>query len=199
VNNDVHITSTGQSTHQDSVKKILPAAQGNCLTDNLQILTENPPPSPISFPPDFVLRAQPRPPTPASQYLQYLSQANTTWKPIPPFCEMYKTIQWIKRFSAWYWWPAPRYAIIGLCVCESIETVEEKRFYWHNPSHSAGLWRWRQTALKKQRVSLRGVYVWDVNSTVTKHLDYFVWRDTSERDSTLRRHQLRRSEWILVY
>jgi len=25
------------------------------------------------------------------------------------------------------------------------------------------------------------VYEWVVNSTVTKHLDYFVWKDTSER------------------
>jgi len=31
-----------------------------------------------------------------------------------------------------------------------------------------------QTALEKQRVSLRGVYVWGVNSTLTKHSDYFV-------------------------
>jgi len=38
-----------------------------------------------------------------------------------------------------------------------------------------------QKALKKQRVSLRGMFVWDVNSTVTKHSDYFVWKDTSER------------------
>jgi len=43
------------------------------------------------------------------------------------------------------------------------------------------------------------MYVWDVNSEVSKHSDYFVWKDTSERDSTLRRHQLTRSEWILVY
>jgi len=38
-----------------------------------------------------------------------------------------------------------------------------------------------QTALKKQRVSLRSVYVWDVNSKVSKHSDYFVWKETSER------------------
>jgi len=43
------------------------------------------------------------------------------------------------------------------------------------------------------------VYVWDVNLTVTKHSDYFVWKDTSEHDSTLRRHQLTRSERILVF
>ena len=54
---------TGRSTQK------LRRQQGDCLTDNLHILTENPPPSPISFPPDFVLRAQPRPPTPASQYI----------------------------------------------------------------------------------------------------------------------------------
>jgi hypothetical protein len=28
--------------------------------------------------------------------------------------------------------------------------------------------------LKKQRVSLRGLYVWGVNSTVSKHSDHFV-------------------------
>jgi len=25
------------------------------------------------------------------------------------------------------------------------------------------------------------MYVWSVNSTVTKHSDYFVWKETSER------------------
>ena len=39
----------------------------------------------------------------------------------------------------------------------------------------------KQTALKKQRFSLRGVYVWGVNSTLTKHSDYFFRKDTSER------------------
>jgi len=29
------------------------------------------------------------------------------------------------------------------------------------------------------RVSLRGMYVWGVDSTVTKHSDKFVWKDTS--------------------
>jgi len=38
-----------------------------------------------------------------------------------------------------------------------------------------------QTALKNQRVSLRGVYVWSVNLTVTKHPEYCVSKDTSER------------------
>ena len=40
-----------------------------------------------------------------------------------------------------------------------------------------------QTALKQQRVSLRSVYVWEFNSTVTKYSDYFVSEDTSERKS----------------
>ena len=38
-----------------------------------------------------------------------------------------------------------------------------------------------QTPLKKRRMSLRGVYVWGINSTVTKHLEDFVSNDTSER------------------
>jgi len=38
-----------------------------------------------------------------------------------------------------------------------------------------------QKALTKKSVSLRGVYVWGVKSTVTKQSDYFVWKDTSER------------------
>jgi len=37
-----------------------------------------------------------------------------------------------------------------------------------------------QLALKTGRLSLTGVYVWSVNSIVTKHSDYFVWKDTSE-------------------
>ena len=31
------------------------------------------------------------------------------------------------------------------------------------------------------RVSLKAMYVWGVNSTVTKHSDYFVWKDKLER------------------
>ena len=38
-----------------------------------------------------------------------------------------------------------------------------------------------QAALTKQRVSLGGVYVWGVNLTVTKHPEYCVSKDTSER------------------
>jgi len=74
-----------------------------------------------------------------------------------------------------------RYAIVGLCDGKLTETVEEKRFYLHNPSHSARPRRRRQKAFKNQTVSLGGVYVWDVNSTVTKYSDYFVWKDMSER------------------
>ena len=57
---------------------------------------------------------------------------------------------------------------------------KEKRFYWHNLSHSAGPWRWRQTALKN-RESDSEVCVWDVNSTVTKYSGYFFWKNTSKR------------------
>jgi len=39
------------------------------LTNNLQILTENPPPSQILILPDSSFRAQPRPPTPARQHI----------------------------------------------------------------------------------------------------------------------------------
>ena len=41
-----------------------------------------------------------------------------------------------------------------------------------------------QRALKKNRVSLRCVYVWGINSTVNKagkNSNYFVWKDTSMR------------------
>ena len=33
---------------------------------------------------------------------------------------------------------------------------------------------------KKERVSLKGVYVWGVSTTVSKNSDYFVWKDTSK-------------------
>ena len=56
----------------------------------------------------------------------------------------------------------------------------EKRFIWHNISHSAWLWGWRASNLDKT-VSLNGMYVWGVNSKVTNNSDYFVWKDMSER------------------
>jgi len=40
-----------------------------------------------------------------------------------------------------------------------------------------------QAALKKNRVSLRGVCVGGVNSTVTRHSDYIVCKDTPESKS----------------
>jgi len=37
-------------------------------------------------------------------------------------------------------------------------------------------WRWRaNNKLGQNRVSLKGLYGWGVNSTVTKHWDHFVW------------------------
>jgi len=70
--------------------------------------------------------------------------------------------------------------MIGSESCELTEPVEQKRSYWHNPSHSLSPWRWRANSFEKQRVSLRGVYTWAVNSIVTKHSDFFVSKDTAE-------------------
>jgi len=53
----------------------------------------------------------------------------------------------------------------------------------YNPSHElAWPWQWRaNNKLVQNGVSLKGMYVWGVNSTLTQHSDYFVWKDTSER------------------
>ena len=43
-------------------------------------------------------------------------------------------------------------------------------------------WQWRaNNKLGQNRVSLKGMYVWGVNSKVTKQSDHYVWKDTSER------------------
>ena len=65
----VNDTRTHKNTHT-----------GHCLTNNLQILTENPPPMPISFQPDLVLSVS-----------RARLPANTSRS--------------FKRSSAWYWWP----------------------------------------------------------------------------------------------
>ena len=62
-----------------------------------------------------------------------------------------------------------------------------KRFYWHDPRHSARPCRWRANSFEKQRVSLRCVYVWGVSSTVTKHLNNFVWKDSDTSERVARR------------
>jgi len=42
--------------------------------------------------------------------------------------------------------------------------------------------RWRvNNKLGQNRVSLKGIFVWGVNSKVTKQSDHCVWKDTSER------------------
>jgi len=42
--------------------------------------------------------------------------------------------------------------------------------------------RWRvNNKLGQNRVSLKGIFVWGVNSKVTKQSDHYVWKDTSER------------------
>jgi len=58
--------------------------------------------------------------------------------------------------------------------------LREALLQWHNPSHLAWLWRWRSNNFKNQRVALRGVYAWFVNSKVIKHSDCFDWNDMSE-------------------
>jgi len=42
------------------------------------------------------------------------------------------------------------------------ETVQQKRFYWHNPSDLAWLWQNRANNLENQSFSLKGMYVWGV-------------------------------------
>ena len=59
-------------------------------------------------------------------------------------------------------------------------SVYEKHFYWHNLSHSAWPWQWRANNLGKTE-SPSKVWMWGVNSIVTKHLDYLVWKDTWDR------------------
>jgi len=70
------------------------------------------------------------------------------------------------------------------------QTVWEKDFRWHNLSHSAGVTvtvtvELKQQTWKKNKVSVKGIkkdiYLWGVNSTVTKHSDYSIWKDMSER------------------
>ena len=56
-----------------------------------------------------------------------------------------------------------------------------------------------QTTLTKQSL-LKGMYVWGVNSVVTKPSDYFVWKESSERvarrcDDTVDKKQV--NSWVL--
>ena len=49
-------------------------------------------------------------------------------------------------------------------------------------SRPAWPWLWRANNKRGQnRVSLKGIYVWGVQSKVTKQSDHYVWKDTSER------------------
>jgi len=112
-----------------------------------------------------------------------------------------------KRSIAWYWWPpsslqSPTISY-GDCWVRMHPVVRIRRivlaiigsemcgFSLKPLKRSASIDIIRvtqrdrdggeQAALTKQRVSLGGVYVWGVNLTVTKHSDYFVWKDTSAR------------------
>jgi len=60
------------------------------------------------------------------------------------------------------------------------ETVEEKHFRWQKlvtvTVESKQLWPNKESSSK-----ICTLYVWGVNSTVTKHSDHFVWKDMTER------------------
>jgi len=84
------------------------------------------------------------------------------------------------------------------------KTVEEKRFYWHNLSHSAWPWWWRENICvkKKQRVSIK-VCMCGVSTQQWPSTQITLFERTRQKawldDLTLWRHHLTRSEWILVY
>jgi len=47
----------------------------------------------------------------------------------------------------------------------------------------ANLCPWRaNNKLGQNRISLTGIYMWGVDSKVTKQSDHYVWKDTSERE-----------------
>ena len=68
-----------------------------------------------------------------------------------------------------------------LCADFNQNRLREALLY--NPSHdSAWKLRWRaNNKIGPNRVSLKGMSVWGVNSTLTKHSDHFVWKNMSER------------------
>jgi len=74
-------------------------------------------------------------------------------------------------------------AIVGSESCEWTGTVKYKRFYWQIRITRCGRDGGEQSSLKKQSVSLKGVCVWDVNSTVTKHSDYLIEKDSAWLDA----------------
>ena len=77
-------------------------------------------------------------------------------------------------------------------------SVWEKCFCWHNLNHSAWPWQWRANKLS----NIKDMNVWGVNSIVTKHSDYFIWKYISVRitrrfDDTVHKKQV--NSWILKY
>jgi len=67
--------------------------------------------------------------------------------------------------------------------CANMKPNRSREALLYNLSHdSAWPWQWRaNNKFWQNRVSLKGMYAWGVKSTVTKHSDYIVWKDTSER------------------
>jgi len=99
-------------------------------------------------------------------------------------------------------------AIVGLESCDITETVEEKRFYrqnsshsvWRDPSHSAWPWRCRTNSFEiTDNLTQRCVCVGcQLNSDQALRL-LCLKGHVRARDSTLWRLQLTRSEWFPVY
>ena len=79
-----------------------------------------------------------------------------------------------------------------------IEPVEEKHFYWHNPSHSAWPWWWRANSFDKaeslsQRCECVGCHL----NSDQAHRFLCLKGNVRVRDSMLWRLQLTRNEWNL--
>ena len=97
-------------------------------------------------------------------------------------------------WSFWFCLPSTKTLVVKIIrtpiLCDLNDTIGTKQYLQKyeitNPFST------------QNRVSLTGMYVWGVNS-MTKHSDYFVWKDTSERVARRYATPLTRSEWILVY
>jgi len=98
----------------------------------------------------------------------------------------------IKRFSGCYYPRCYRLQLFRTatagCSCTPRNLNRnhfwKKRFRWHNPSlgrRDCDGEEQTNNKLGQNRVSLKGIYVWGVNSKVTKQSDHYVWMDMSER------------------
>jgi len=78
----------------------------------------------------------------------------------------------------------PTSSFVFVCVSESCneresvwerDTVQQRERQRENKKESA------DADAGQNRVSLKGIYVWAVQSKLTKQSDHYVWKDTSER------------------